>query len=50
MCSFSRGHYEKYFCEINLNLNKWLKRYLRFIISALEAILFSDEEPFVQFR
>ena len=25
-CAFGRGHYEKHFCEIILNVSQWFKR------------------------
>ena len=45
-------HYEKHFCEIILNLGRWLNRRwcLKIILFlALAAILFSRAEQFVQF-
>ena len=26
LCNFGRGHYEKHFCEIILNLDPWFRR------------------------
>ena len=50
---FCRRHHEKQFCEINLNLDKWLKRrcHLKIFLiwSSGGPLLFSGAEPFVQF-
>ena len=43
MCSFGKGHYDKHFCEIILNLNQCFKRRCLKDISCLELC-----QPFVQ--
>ena len=48
--NFGRGYYEEQFCEIILNFNHWFLRcrLKKFLSGALEALLFSTAEPFVQ--
>ena len=29
LCNFGRGHYEKQFCELILNLDQWLRQKCR---------------------
>ena len=51
MCNFGRGHYEKHFCEIILNLDRWLtrSRLKIFLFLAQAGILLSRVEWFVNF-
>ena len=43
LCNYARGHYEKHFCEIILNLDQWLKRKLFKIF-----LIYSSGSPLVQ--
>ena len=44
--------HEEQFCEIIMNLDRWLKRCCLsdFLSGALAALLFSGVEPFMHFR
>ena len=49
LCKFGRRHHEEKFCEIIFNLDPLFKRRCHLkIFLALEALLFSGVEPFVQ--
>ena len=52
LCNFYRGYHDEQFCEIILNLDHWFRRRCRlklFLSRALEALVLSGAEPFVQF-
>ena len=44
LCNFGRGHYEKQFCEIILNLDQWFRRKCLLKI----FLILSSGGPFVQ--
>ena len=44
LCNFGRRHHEEQFCEITLNLDKWLRRCLKIYL------IWSSGSPFVQGR
>ena len=46
MCNLGRGHHEVHFCEIILDLDKWLRCRLKdFLSGALADLLFGEAEP-----
>ena len=51
LCNFGSGYPEKQFCEFILNLDLRLRRCCLkdFLSGALAALMFSGEEPFMQF-
>ena len=51
MCNFGRGHHKEHFCEINLNLDLWFRRFCLkdFLSGALVALMFGGAKPFVKF-
>ena len=51
LCFYGRGYQEEQFCKIILNLGQWFRRcrFKDFLFGALAALLFSGEEPFMQF-
>ena len=52
LINFGLGHHEKHLYGIVFNLENWFRRYcLKYFLSgALEALLFSANKLFVQFR
>ena len=51
-CNLIRVYHEDHFYEIILNLDQWFRRcpFKDLLSEALEALLFSWGEPFVQFK
>ena len=50
LCNCGRGYQEEQFCEIILNLEKWIRCQLKdFLSGTLAAVVFGGVEPFMQF-
>ena len=52
LCNMGRRHHKEQFCEIILILDQWFRRrwlLKDFLSGALEALMFSGAEPFMQF-
>ena len=43
LCNFGRGHYERHFCEIILNLDRWFRRKCRLKL----FLIYSSGGPFI---
>ena len=50
ICAILVEGIEEQFCEIIVNLSQWFRCLKDFLSGALETLLFSGAEPFVQFQ